>query len=171
MLCKLQQLRQLRGRVRAGQRHHLGLVHQRHRQRFLIRHVSERGSGFASIHVRTQTDAAALTPLLRKQLQTIDTALPFVHRRLADGDSYFIVNRKGRAESVEAHFRVTGKKPELWNAETGAITPVPKGVGDDGCLAAVVETGGAPLSACQARERRWVNGAEVITAMTSQSEE
>jgi alpha-L-rhamnosidase len=48
-----------------------------------------------------------------------DADLPFLHRRLADGDSYFIVNRKDRAETVEARFRVTGKVPELWDAETG----------------------------------------------------
>lgn len=45
--------------------------------------------------------------------------IPFVHRRLADGDSYFLVNRKDRPETIEAHFRVTGKVPELWHAETG----------------------------------------------------
>ncbi|HEX7881322.1 MAG TPA: glycosyl hydrolase, partial [Afipia sp.] len=45
--------------------------------------------------------------------------IPFVHRKLVDGDSYFLVNRKDRAETIEAHFRVTGKAPELWHAETG----------------------------------------------------
>jgi alpha-L-rhamnosidase len=53
-----------------------------------------------------------------------DAELPFVHRRLADGDSYFIVNRKDRAESVEARFRVAGKVPELWDAETGKTRAV-----------------------------------------------
>lgn len=53
-----------------------------------------------------------------------DSDLPFIHRRLADGDSYFIVNRKGSPESVEAHFRVTGKAPELWRAETGTTEPL-----------------------------------------------
>ena len=46
---------------------------------FSIAQEGSRGSGFATIHVRTQTDATALTPLLRKQLQTIDTSLPFVN--------------------------------------------------------------------------------------------
>lgn len=52
-----------------------------------------------------------------------DTDIPFVHRRLADGDSYFVVNRKNRPETVEAHFRVTGKAPELWDAQTGTSRP------------------------------------------------
>jgi len=45
--------------------------------------------------------------------------IPFVHRKLADGDSYYLVNRKDRSEAIEARFRVTGKAPELWHAETG----------------------------------------------------
>ncbi len=45
--------------------------------------------------------------------------IPFVHRKLADGESYFIVNRQNRVENIEARFRVTGKQPELWHAETG----------------------------------------------------
>ncbi|MBV1686342.1 glycoside hydrolase [Novosphingobium sp. G106] len=50
--------------------------------------------------------------------------IPFVHRMLADGDSYFLVNRKDRAETIEAHFRVTGKAPELWHADTGTSEKV-----------------------------------------------
>jgi predicted permease len=46
---------------------------------FSIAQEGSRGSGFASLHVRTQGDAGALTPMLRKQLQTIDPALPFVN--------------------------------------------------------------------------------------------
>ena len=48
--------------------------------------------------------------------------IPFVHRKLVDGDSYFVVNRKDRAEKIEARFRVTGKAPEFWSAETGTVT-------------------------------------------------
>jgi predicted permease len=46
---------------------------------FSIAQEGSRGSGFASLHVRTQGDAGTLTPMLRKQLQTIDPALPFVN--------------------------------------------------------------------------------------------
>jgi alpha-L-rhamnosidase/Glycosyl hydrolases family 2, sugar binding domain len=50
--------------------------------------------------------------------------IPFVHRQLADGDAYFLVNRKNRAETISARFRVSGRVPELWNAETGVASPV-----------------------------------------------
>jgi hypothetical protein len=48
-----------------------------------------------------------------------DTKLIFVHRRLDDGDVYFVVNRKDRTETVNATFRVDGNAPELWDAATG----------------------------------------------------
>jgi alpha-L-rhamnosidase len=50
--------------------------------------------------------------------------IPFLHRKMADGDSYYIVNRKDREEVIDARFRVTGKAPELWHAETGTSEPV-----------------------------------------------
>lgn len=48
-----------------------------------------------------------------------DSAIPFVQRKLSDGDSFFLVNQKDRTETIEARFRVTGKAPEIWRAETG----------------------------------------------------
>jgi len=48
----------------------------------------------------------------------------FVHRRLTDGDIYFLSNRSDRRLNIDARFRVSGKRPELWHADTGAIEPV-----------------------------------------------
>jgi hypothetical protein len=52
-----------------------------------------------------------------------DTTVWFVHRRLEDNDLYFINNRQDRAERIEARFRVSGKAPELWHADTGVLEP------------------------------------------------
>ena len=46
-----------------------------------------------------------------------------MHRKLADADIYFLDNRNDRDETVDASFRVTGKAPELWYAETGKSAP------------------------------------------------
>ena len=56
-----------------------------------------------------------------------DTASPdgqitWLHRRVADGDVYFMANRQRRTERVTCTFRVSGKAPALWDAETGAIS-------------------------------------------------
>lgn len=53
-----------------------------------------------------------------------DSEALFLHRRLEAGDVYFISNRKQRAERFEARFRVAGKTPEIWRADTGACEPV-----------------------------------------------
>jgi hypothetical protein len=49
--------------------------------------------------------------------------IPFVHRKLADGDLYFLDNRGDNESTVDASFRISGKTPELWYSETGKITP------------------------------------------------
>ena len=48
----------------------------------------------------------------------------FIHRRLPDGDIYFLSNRTDRARSIQGTFRTSGRLPELWHADTGAIEPV-----------------------------------------------
>ena len=53
-----------------------------------------------------------------------DTRIEFVHRTLSAGDIYFLDNRNERDELVTATFRITGKTPELWHAETGKTEPV-----------------------------------------------
>ena len=47
------------------------------------------------------------------------TEVLYVHRKLADQDIYWVNNRNDRVEDIEGSFRITGKIPELWNAETG----------------------------------------------------
>ncbi len=47
-----------------------------------------------------------------------------LHRKLADGDLYFVASRSLKPESFTASFRVAGKIPELWDAVTGKSAPV-----------------------------------------------
>jgi len=49
--------------------------------------------------------------------------LRFVHRRTADADIFFIVNRDGESVETPVTFRVSGHVPELWIPETGEIKP------------------------------------------------
>ena len=50
-------------------------------------------------------------------------SVEFVHRKLADGDVYFLDNRGDADTDVDASFRVAGKAPELWYSENGRIAP------------------------------------------------
>jgi hypothetical protein len=52
-----------------------------------------------------------------------DTQILFAHRKLANGDLYFVDNRSDHGEHVDATFRVTGKLPELWHADSGKTEP------------------------------------------------
>jgi hypothetical protein len=45
----------------------------------------------------------------------------FLHRRSADADIYFISNRSQRPVAGDAVFRIEGRQPELWDAESGRI--------------------------------------------------
>lgn len=45
----------------------------------------------------------------------------YIHRRRGDSDIYFVANHQPETVDVQAAFRVTGKRPELWHPETGTI--------------------------------------------------
>ena len=47
--------------------------------------------------------------------------LVWAHRTTAGADIYYVANLTDRSQSIEARFRVKGKAPELWHADTGAI--------------------------------------------------
>ncbi len=47
----------------------------------------------------------------------------YVHRRLSNGDVYWVNNRNDRAEDIEATFRVVGIAVEIWHPETGNTEP------------------------------------------------
>jgi hypothetical protein len=52
-----------------------------------------------------------------------DTILSWQHRRLADGDLYFLGNRQRRVEDVVVSFRdMAGRQPEIWRPESATAT-------------------------------------------------
>jgi hypothetical protein len=52
-----------------------------------------------------------------------DSDVQFAHRKLIAADIYFLDNRSDQEISINATFRVTGRAPELWRAETGVTEP------------------------------------------------
>ncbi|WP_183567306.1 glycosyl hydrolase [Mucilaginibacter sp. SP1R1] len=53
-----------------------------------------------------------------------DQAL-FIHRKLDNGDIYFISNQTDKDIELDATFRIQGKMPELWDAVTGTTRNLP----------------------------------------------
>lgn len=87
-------------------------------------HRVGRGTVYVGRGLESVLDALKVAPDFDYTKPETDTSILFVHRRLADGDLYFIDNRNARVESVDATFRVKGKAPELWFADTGRSEPV-----------------------------------------------
>jgi hypothetical protein len=77
-----------------------------------------KGKVIAGTDVEAALASIGATPDFRTNAAAGSEIL-FVHRKLADGDAYFVDNRKDRVEKLEARFRITGKTPELWHADTG----------------------------------------------------
>ncbi|MFC4312533.1 glycosyl hydrolase [Steroidobacter flavus] len=53
-----------------------------------------------------------------------DDELLSLHRRTDDADIYFVSNQSNSAQSLRARFRVEGRAPEVWRAETGSIEQI-----------------------------------------------
>jgi hypothetical protein len=93
-------------------------------------HKAGKGTVYAGQSLTDVFNALKVAPDFDYTKPESDTRLLFVHRKLADDDLYFVDNRNDRDETVDASFRVTGKAPELWHAETGSSEPVSYNIAD-----------------------------------------
>ncbi len=86
-------------------------------------HTFGKGKVFGTQALSGVLASVQLAPDFEYTKPQSDTSLLFVHRKLADGDVYWVDNRNHRMETLEATFRVGGKAPELWHPETGEVEP------------------------------------------------
>ncbi|MBX7124267.1 MAG: discoidin domain-containing protein [Cyclobacteriaceae bacterium] len=49
----------------------------------------------------------------------LNTRITWIHRRAGSTDLYFLSNHRRQSEQLRVSFRVTGRVPELWHADTG----------------------------------------------------
>ena len=82
-------------------------------------HHVGKGTVYAGPKLSAVFDALKIAPDFDYSRPEQDASLLFAHRKLVDGDLYFVDNRNDRNEAVDATFRVSGREPELWYAETG----------------------------------------------------
>jgi hypothetical protein len=54
-----------------------------------------------------------------------DAEIDSIHRATNNADFYFVSNQAYRPVVIDATFRVHGRMPELWHADTGATEPAP----------------------------------------------
>ena len=93
-------------------------------------HPVGKGKVYAGQNAEAALKALNMAPDFDYTKPQSDTRILFVHRMLAGGDIYFLDNRNDRDERVDATFRVTGREPELWYAETGKLEPASYQMGD-----------------------------------------
>ncbi len=82
-------------------------------------HSFGKGKVYSGMPISAALEAMKLTPDFTYTQPTPDTKLLFVHRRLSDGDLYYVDNRSNREEKLDVTFRVHGRQAEIWHAETG----------------------------------------------------
>jgi hypothetical protein len=87
-------------------------------------HAIGNGHAYTTSDLSATLRSLGVTPDFQYSQQSGDARLLFVHRQLADGDLYFVNNRRPRPETLEISLRVSGRVPELWHAETGRIEAV-----------------------------------------------
>lgn len=84
-------------------------------------HHVGKGTVYAGQNLKDVFAVLEVKPDFEYPKERDDQNLEFVHRKLDDVDIYFVDNRSDQETSVAATFRVNGKAPELWHAETGAV--------------------------------------------------
>ena len=94
-----------------------------------VHHVGK-GTVYAGESLSDVMSAIKLEPDFDYTKPDFNTNLEFAHRKLADGDIYFVDNRGDNGVQVDATFRVAGKTPELWYAETGKTMPTSYKIAD-----------------------------------------
>jgi hypothetical protein len=93
-------------------------------------HSVGKGKVYAGQNAEAALKALGVTPDFDSNAPQNDQPIQFVHRKLADGEVYFLDNRSDQDATVDASFRVTGKTPELWYSETGKIEPATYKIAD-----------------------------------------
>ena len=93
-------------------------------------HKLGKGTVYAGQDISGVFRALAVKPDFEYSKKGNDSDVQFVHRKLANSDIYFVNNRTDHEEVIDATFRVAGREPELWRAETATREPASFKVAD-----------------------------------------
>jgi hypothetical protein len=82
------------------------------------------GTGRVYADLTTALAAESITPDVAFEAPSPTGELLTLHRRMPEADIYFVSNQSAAPQSVTANFRVKGRAPELWRAETDETRPL-----------------------------------------------
>ncbi len=80
-----------------------------------------RGRVFSTRPLRDLLRSLEVLPDVEYSCRRPDGSLVWLHRRLPDGDIYFVANRQRRNEDTVLTLRAANRQPELWFPESGEI--------------------------------------------------
>ncbi|WP_316767226.1 glycosyl hydrolase [Pedobacter frigiditerrae] len=88
--------------------------------------VNHYGSGrvFTGVTTRNLLLKDGVTPDFRFTGST--NFIDFIHRTTKEAEVYFLTNRHNNKAKTEVTFRIKGRRPQLWDAVSGAIMKAPK---------------------------------------------
>lgn len=88
-------------------------------------HAYGKGRVFQNVPIGNVLKQAKLEPDFEFMGFGGATRLVYIRRDIGNARAYFVSNQRYQAADVELTFRVGGRQPELWHADTGRIEPAP----------------------------------------------
>jgi hypothetical protein len=88
-----------------------------------VRWVAASGGPAVRVARRRQTDGTSAAEEAGQEMQAVEFRA--IHRRTAAADIFFVFNHTDQPAVGEATFRVTGRRPELWDAVAGTHADAP----------------------------------------------
>jgi hypothetical protein len=83
------------------------------------------GKGFVFTRKEDAIAKTGITPAFLVDKAVSPDEIRIAHRQSADADIFFVANLSDKAQQAELSFRISGKQPELWQAEDGSISHAP----------------------------------------------
>lgn len=83
-----------------------------------------KGTLFTNGDLKAARKALGLVPAF-ELTNSKSGSVRIIHRADGDGQWFFVANIQSKAAAFTASFAVTGRQPELWDAELGTLAPAP----------------------------------------------
>jgi hypothetical protein len=83
------------------------------------------GKGFIFTKLEDAMKKAGIMPDFIVEKAADPGNIRIAHRRSPDADIYFVANLAETRQNITVSFRISGKQPELWQAEDGSISDAP----------------------------------------------
>ena len=83
------------------------------------------GKGFIFMKMDDAMAKAGITPDYFVEKASAPDNIKIAHRTSPDADIYFVANLSESRQNCAVSFRISGKQPELWQAEDGSISNAP----------------------------------------------